>query len=188
MDEPEISCGSAADLPAFVELLEEAGAALWARGVEQWAPGLSRRQLPQLVAQVEAGELLVAHSHGRLVGGCVVTSLAASFWADRPVDAAYLGKLVVAPAVAGSALGVRIARRAEDRARGRGFARLRLDCWDRNPRLRRYYRELGYSELGAARLGSYEARLFEKPLRDLRATVCELPDGQQRLDEAWVGL
>ncbi len=164
MSGPEIACGAARDLPAFVELLEEAGAALWARGVEQWAAGLNRRQLPQLAAQVEAGELLLARVEGRLVGGCIVTSLAPPFWTERPPDAAYLGKLVVAPASGHAGLGVRIASLAEDRARARGFSRLRLDCWDRNPRLRRYYGELGYTELGAVKLGDYEARLFEKAL------------------------
>jgi protein-tyrosine phosphatase len=164
VSEPEIIPGSAADLPAFVELLEDAGAALWARGVQQWAAGLNRRQLPELTAQVEAGELLLARVGGRLVGGCIVTSLASRFWTDRPPDAAYLGKLVVAPPAGRAGLGVRIASRAEDRARARGFARLRLDCWDRNPRLRRYYRELGYRELGVVKLGDYEARLFEKAL------------------------
>ena len=164
MSEPEIASGAAGDLPAFVELLEAAGAALWARGVHQWAAGLNRRQLPQLAAQVEAGELLLARAGGGLVGGCIVTALAAPFWTDRPPDAAYLGKLVIAPSAGHVGLGVRIASRAEDRARARAFARLRLDCWDQNPRLRRYYRELGYTELGAVKLGDYEARLFEKTL------------------------
>jgi len=164
MGEPEIAKGAARDLPAFVELLEEAGAALWARGVQQWAAGLNRQQLPQLVQQVEAGELLLARAGSRLAGGCIVTSLASQFWTDRPKGAAYLGKLVVAPSAGGAGLGVRIARHAEERARARGLVRLRLDCWDQNPRLRRYYRELGYTELGAVTLGSYEARLFEKLL------------------------
>jgi GNAT superfamily N-acetyltransferase len=162
--EPEIASGSAADLPAFVELLEAAGAALWARGIEQWPAGLSRGQLPQLARQIGAGELLLARVDGLLVGGCIVTQLGSPLWPDAPAEAAYLGKLVVAPHAAGGGLGVRVARRAESAARSRGFVRLRLDCSDRNPRLRRYYRELGYTELAAARLGSYEARLFEKRL------------------------
>jgi len=164
MREPEIICGRSADLPVFVELLEDAGAALWARGVQQWAAGLNRRQLPELTAQVEAGELLLARAGSRLVGGCIVTALAPRFWTDRPPDAAYLGKLVVAPSAGDTGLGVRIASRAEERARARGFARLRLDCWDRNPHLRRYYAKLGYTELGAVKVGDYEARLFEKAL------------------------
>ena len=160
----QIHSGNADDLPAFVELLEEAGAALWARGVHQWAAGLSRAQLPELARQVEAGTLLLAQASGRLLGGCIVTSLASPFWRDRPAGAAYLGKLVVAPAAAGAGLGVRIASAAEENARERGCGRLRLDCWDRNERLRRYYRELGYAELGAVTMGSYAARLFEKAL------------------------
>jgi ribosomal protein S18 acetylase RimI-like enzyme len=164
MSEPEIASGAASDLPAFVELLEEAGAALWARGVRQWAAGLNRAQLPELTAQVEAGELLLARAGGRLVGGCIVTPLAPRFWKDQPPGTAYLGKLAVAPSASGAGLGVRIARHAEDASRARGFSKLRLDCWDRNPRLRRYYGDLGYTELGVVKLGSYEARLFEKPL------------------------
>jgi GNAT superfamily N-acetyltransferase len=164
VSEPAIAAGTAADLPAFVELLEAAGAALWARGIEQWPPGLARAQLPQLAAQVEAGELLLARAGEALAGGCIVTRLAPGFWPDHAPGAAYLGKLVVAPAAGGAGLGVRIARAAEARARESGCSLLRLDCWDRSPRLREYYRSLGYLELGALTLGSYEARLFEKTL------------------------
>lgn len=159
-----ITTGSRADLPDFVELLEEAGAALWARGIHQWPSGLSRWQLPQLGEQIEAGELLLVRARDRLVGGCIVTALVSRLWSDRPPDAACLHKLVVAPHAGGAGLGIEIAKRAEQWAHGRGFARLRLDCWDLNARLRRYYRELGYTELGAASLGDYQARLFEKSL------------------------
>ena len=163
-DATELALGAVGDLDAFVLVLEEAGAALWARGIEQWPAGLAHAQLPQLRAQVEAGALLLARAGARIVGGCIVTPLGPSFWPDAPPATAYLGKLAVTPAHGGNGLGVRIARAAEDVARGHGATRLRLDCWERNPRLHLYYRELGYAERGTARLGSYEARLFEKPL------------------------
>ena len=160
----QVQAGTAAELGAFVELLEAVGAALWARGIEQWPPGLARRQRPQLVEYVEAGRLFVVRDGGALAGGCIATSLPSGLWPDRPPRAPYLTKLVVAPDAAGARLGERIASEAERWCAARGFARLRLDCWDLNPRLRRYYRELGYTELGTAVAGPYQARLFEKPL------------------------
>ncbi len=161
-DNSNVETGSASDLQAFVELLEEAGAALWARGVHQWPPGLGKHQLPQLTQQVEAGRLLLVRRRGSLAGGCIVTSLAPGLWPDRPSDAAYLQKLVIAPSASGVRLGEQIAREAERWSLSRGFTRIRLDCWDLNPRLRRYYRDLGYRELESVMSGTYQARLFEK--------------------------
>jgi GNAT superfamily N-acetyltransferase len=50
--------------------------------------------------------------------------------------------------MAGQGLGARLLEWAELRARTAGRPFLRLDCLETNDRLRRYYRDRGFSEAG----------------------------------------
>jgi hypothetical protein len=47
-------------------------------------------------------------------------------------------------------------------AQRRGKARVRLDCWDGNEFLKRYYRARGFHDLGRAQEADYWVRLFER--------------------------
>ena len=67
-------------------------------------------------------------------------------------------------ALAGYGLGGRLVAWAESWALDRGLASMRLDCWDENTALRRFYRELGYRELQAVESYGTPVRLFEKHL------------------------
>ena len=152
-------------LDEFVELLEQAGAWLWHRGIAQWPPGSSRPQLPLLRAMVDAGALVLARDGTRLVGGCIPTILDTAEWQDGTASAATLHKLVVARPYAGQQLGRQLVRCAGAWARERGLSALRLDCWDENQALRRFYRDLGFAELHAVESHGTTVRLFEERLR-----------------------
>jgi GNAT superfamily N-acetyltransferase len=159
-----IAPGTGHDLPRFAELLEELGAWLWERGIHQWAAGSSRAQLPLLSRYVDSGALLLARDADRLAGGCIVTSVASPEWSERPGPAAYVHKVAVARHAAGRGLGARLLGAAADWAREREWPRLRLDCWDGNAVLRRYYRDRGFAELDAVPSHGYIVRLFERTL------------------------
>ena len=162
----EFELGGNDALPEFVDVLEEAGEWLFARGVSQWPPGSNRAQEPLLRGQLRNGTLLLARAAGRLAGGCLLTRDRYEAWANHPGESAYLHKLVVARFAAGQGLGERIVREAEGWARAQNLSRMRLDCWEGNVRLRTYYRELRYRELATVAEHGYEVRLFEKDLSE----------------------
>ena len=151
-----------ARLDDYIELLEETAAWLWARGVHQWRPGEHRSARPELLAKLRRGCLILAEYDGRLAGGCLLTELAPACWPDAPTDAFYLSGLAAARRAAGQDLGGRIIDEAMNAIRRRGKRRLRLDCWDGNEFLKKYYRVRGFQDLGRAQEGDYWVRLFER--------------------------
>ncbi len=149
-------------LDAYIDLLEEAAAWLWARGVRQWRPGEHRAACSDLLAQLRSGALILAAEEQRLAGGCLLTEIAPACWPDAPADALYLSGLVVARWAAGRDLGGMILDEAMRVVRRRGKARLRLDCWDGNEFLKTYYRAHGFQDLGRVQEEDYWVRLFEQ--------------------------
>ncbi len=153
-----------ARLDAYIDLLEEAAAWLWARGVQQWRPGEHRSARAGLLEETQRGCLILAEVDGRLAGGCLLTEIAPACWPDTPTDAIYLSGLVVARWAAGQDLGGRILDAALASVRNRGKGRLRLDCWDGNDFLKHYYLDRGFSDRGRVREATYWVRLFQRDL------------------------
>jgi len=156
-------------LSAYIELLEEAAAWLWARGVRQWRPGEHLAAADNLRALLENGVLILAQADDRPAGGCLLTHHAPACWPDAPAcwpdapdDAMYLSGLVAARWAAGQELGGRILDEAMRAVRRRGKGRLRLDCWDGNAFLKRYYRAQKFMDIGSVRESDYWVRLFER--------------------------
>ena len=162
----EIRARSEEQLGDFVELLEEAGAWLWERGIAQWPPGSSRAQLPLLRAMLQEGVLVLAGGDERPAGGCIVTTTPTAEWEDHEHRAATLHKLVVTREFAGRGLGGRLVAWAESWAREHDRLLLRLDCWDGNRFLRKFYRDLGFEELQVVESHGAPVRLFERRLRE----------------------
>ena len=168
----EIHHGVIEDLDEFIEILEEAGAWLWRRGIHQWEPSSNRAQRPLLERLVRSGSLITARSSQRLVGGAIITSRPTDEWAHLPSSGGiYLHKLAVSRVASGQALGRRILDYCELAAQRDGATRMRLDCWDGNAALRSYYRSAGYSELDAVESHGSLVRLFEKSLSRIPASA-----------------
>jgi len=152
-------------LDAYIELLEEAAAWLWARDVHQWRPGEQRAARGELLAKLRQGALILVEQEGRLAGGCLLTEVRPAVWPDDPADAFYLSGLVVARWAAGQNLGAKILDEAMTAARQRGKKRLRLDCWDGNEFLKGYYRARGFRDLGRVQEEDYWVRLMERAIK-----------------------
>jgi len=159
----EIRVAARADLDAYVDLLEEAGAWLWERGIRQWEPGSHRAQRRRLARDAARGCVRLAWIDGRLAGGVVLDPDTPALWSDRPEPAAYVYKLAVARAFAGRGVADALLDDCESAASAAG--RVRLDCWSGNARLRAYYAERGFCECGDAREHGSVVTRFEKRLR-----------------------
>lgn len=162
MSDLRIAVEDTAQLAAFLDIVEEAAAWLWQRGIRQWGPGTNRAQRAHLAKLIERGALVIARSDAAMIGGCTLSERAPPAWEKNAANALYLSKLVVTRAHAGGRVAPRILRFCEAHTRDAGKPQLRLDCWDGNARLRAYYREAGFTELHAATEHGYTVRLFEK--------------------------
>lgn len=139
---------------------------LEASSVEQWGRG--EVGLAEVQRQVASNEWHVVRSPA----GDLRAALRL-LWSDEPVWqqqnalAAYVHGLMVRRADAGLGLGAVLLGWAEQQAHKNAVPILRLDCVESNEALRRYYRALGFSEVGRRDFDGpwYSAVLLEKELR-----------------------
>lgn len=150
------------DLAGIIELFEAAAVWLEGEGVLQWPTRVSPHFRKFLRQKVTEGNVFVAQGQdGRLKGHIRFDFEAGKVWHDNPVETAYVRGLVIANEVRGQGVGAGLLDWAQDYAREMGCVRLRLDCLAENGRLRRYYRDYGFTLLGEGNSGSYTAALFE---------------------------
>ncbi|HZM76303.1 MAG TPA: GNAT family N-acetyltransferase [Candidatus Limnocylindrales bacterium] len=156
-----------ADLPTLVALRDSAARRLMSAGIEQWRPGELTED--QFRHHMRVGEVWVATDgpDGRVVGAWELWWEDERTWGPRPPLAGYIHRLMIDHENAWRGMGRAMLTAAEDRivAVGRGLAR--LDCAAHNPRLRRYYTDAGYTEVGHQPLhgpSGYPVTLFEKSL------------------------
>jgi ribosomal protein S18 acetylase RimI-like enzyme len=155
---------------AVLFALREA-AARWqvSQGIVQWLPGEVSGE--EFSAQVAAGEWVVLRDARGVRAACRLLWSDRAVWGDQPDDAGYVHGLVVDRACAGAGLGRRLLDLVGERVHDEGRPFLRLDCVVGNQRLRDYYRELGFREVGQRQ---FEERwdpvvLMERALRPGRA-------------------
>jgi len=108
---------------------------------------------------IAAGDLYVVRGDGTITG-CFMLETGCPDWMatwlvkhDRaPEDAMYIGRLAVARQASGRGLGLELLGYAGTLAADAGFEYIRLNCPAENERLRRYYVDAGFTNLGDAEL------------------------------------
>ena len=151
------------DAAVVVRLRDAAAEWLLARGIEQWRPGELTEA--RIAMRAEAGELYVCRMDGAVAAAVVVADQDSAVWGPVAGDAGYVHTLVIDRRHAGQGLGRRVLAGVEHLIATR-HARARLDCVSTNNRLRKYYRDAGYREVGERDLGAgwSPVTLFEKRL------------------------
>lgn len=174
----EIRRALPADLVAIIDLYIEAQEWLRERGLSQWQPSrepadrLLDRVRSSMARAIAAGTCLVAESEQRIVGTITVDDFAdPEFWteADEPSQALYVHRMIVSRRNAGRGLGNSLLDRAAEKAAEQGKRWLRLDAWQTNEALHRYYKRQGFAHvrtLNYAHRGS--GALFQRPITQPR--------------------
>jgi protein-tyrosine phosphatase len=153
------------DMSALVAMRDAAAQWQLAHGIAQWRPGeLTEAHFRE---RIRYGEVWLALSPplGPPVGAWELWWEDPFSWGSQPPCAGYLHRLMVDRSAVPPGTGRLLLAAAERRiaAAGRWFAR--LDCAAGNPRLRHYYTEAGYHEVGHrphSRPSGYPVTLFEK--------------------------
>lgn len=144
--EPVLRAARLGDLAEVLDILTEA--ARWAQsvGVDRWWPV----PFPEAWVRpgIMRGEVRVAARRARIVGTLTLTAVDSRMWGHQPPVAGYVHRLAVRRADAHQGLGSRMLDDAGTEVRAWGRSKLRLDCLATNESLVRYYRRLGFREVG----------------------------------------
>ncbi len=113
-------------------------------------------------ADVRAGLFFLAEHSGTPAGTVKFQLDDPLFWPDvRPQEAAYIHRLAVRRAYAGTGLSTTLLSWAAQRARALGFRYLRLDCVASRPRLRAVYERFGFEHHSDRQVGPYFVSRYE---------------------------
>ena len=134
---------TAADAPALADLVNRAYA------LESFFAEGPRTSAGEIAQMLERGTFLVLEYDGGLAG---------AVWVE---DRGYFGMLSVAPEVRGHGLGTRLVRIAEAMCEALGCATIDLRIVNVREELGRWYRSLGYHEVGTA---PYTVRPVKMPV------------------------
>jgi ribosomal protein S18 acetylase RimI-like enzyme len=166
----ELRQASISDVDVVVELLSAAARWMLDAGIRQW-PDPFPREIVE--ASIERRETYLAFTRGQMVGSIALYEEDPNWWGDRPPDALYVHRLVVALAARGQNIGVQLLDWAQRQVAAAGRAWLRLDCGTENLRMRKYYEDLGFSHvqdvvvslLGAGSdRGAWRGSLYERAI------------------------
>jgi ribosomal protein S18 acetylase RimI-like enzyme len=159
------------DLSRLVELRDEAARWQISRGIAQWRPG--ELDEAHFLERIKKGEvwLAVVQRMEPAVGAWEIWWEDRYTWGEQPPVAGYLHRLMIDRTVVPPGTGRLLLDAAERRIATCGRHIVRFECASNNPRLRRYYAEAGYGEVGhcpVSRPSGYPVTLFEKHLSAVR--------------------
>ncbi|WP_308263251.1 GNAT family N-acetyltransferase [Rhodococcus erythropolis] len=158
------------DGPVILALRHAAEDWLAERGIIQWRP--REVSVEQVGEQISRGEFYVARDReqSRIVGALRLIRSDPVVWPDSDEPAGYVHGLVIDRAFSGASMGERLLGWALRRSAEEGAQYLRLDCVETNVRLRRYYLDAGFTEVGRRDFGDdadngwFSVVLFERSL------------------------
>jgi protein-tyrosine phosphatase len=157
------------DFEALHAIMLDASRWLMSRGIDQWAWVQKPVGQKFLRERLQNAEVYLAFIRDEPVATVSVQWEDDDIWGERGRDG--LAGYVHGLAVTRSASGRRMGRTLIDFAAGvilaNGRNILRLDCMAANPRLRSYYTQIGFTEVGehhSPKTG-FDLALFERPIQ-----------------------
>jgi ribosomal protein S18 acetylase RimI-like enzyme len=164
-----VRSATATDAPALADLVNRAYA------VEQFFVEGDRTNAGEIERMLERGTF-------------VVLEYAGGFAAAVYVERGYFGMLSVHPELQGHGLGTRLVRIAEAMCESAGSLEVNLKIINLREELARWYRSLGYHEVGTA---PYDHRTVKQPCHfvEMRKTLRPVTQPSSRSDESgpWPG-
>jgi GNAT superfamily N-acetyltransferase len=141
-----VEAATAGDAAAILRLRLAAEDWLYSRGIEQW--GRNEVTAADVSRQIDRGEWHVVRDAGATIAAFRLLWSDPHMWGELDTFAAYVHGLMIDRSRAGTGLGAEVLSWVEERARSAGAPAVRLDCVESNKRLRDYYREQGFTEVG----------------------------------------
>jgi GNAT superfamily N-acetyltransferase len=152
--ETQIRRATPQDVEVVSEILKEAARWLEQAGIPLWRE--TELEPASIGPDVSTGLFFLAEHSGAPAGTVKFQLEDPLFWPDvPPQEAAYIHRLAVRRAHAGTGLSSTLLRWAAERAQTLGFRYLRLDCVAARPRLRAVYERFGFEHHSDRQVGPY---------------------------------
>ncbi len=166
----KISRASVSDLDRVMGIIREA--ALWIRdkGIDQWAHRLEPDAVDVVRQAIEEREVYLVTAGAEDVATFTLQWDDEAWWGEKGKDgqAIYLHGFAVGTAWHGRNVGASVLRWIEEYGQEHGRSIFRLDCNAKNPRLNRYYAEMGFRAQGRREVRHgrliFLSNVYEKPL------------------------
>ncbi len=148
------------DYDTLREIYREVVTWLWdVKGItDQWHRPVPGEEIQFLI---DSGQAYLALVHGEPAGAVRLSGKHEIPWEDRQDRSLYVHSLAVRPKFSGLGVGRAMLQFTENLAREQGKEFVRLDCMAENPRLRQYYVNAEFHDLGQHPRHAWYA-LFEK--------------------------
>ena len=141
---------SAGDVPVVHRMLNDARSWLASRGIAQWEAPFSQ---DEFFSTAKDGKLFLAlDAGGQPIGSLQLWFEPEEAWNGIEGQGAYVRRLVINRANAGSGAGAALLDWAQAQAWERGFSLLRLDCAEYNQELIAHYKKLGFKVAGYSKI------------------------------------
>ncbi len=152
------------ELALVMGILDECAGWLHGRGIAQWALPQPPHEWEKMRVQIALGHVTLARLEvdRSIVGTLRVEWEDAHLWPDDPTGGGYVHALAVRNHIRGHGIGARLLDWAQAHIAAQGREYIRLDCWDKNARLCRYYESLGFRPCGHFTAGDWTGALYEK--------------------------
>lgn len=152
------------ELPIVMGILDECAVWLHSRGIAQWALPQPPHEWEKMKGQIAQGHVVLARLEAdrSVVGTIRIEWEDPELWPDDLGEAGYVHALAIRCHVRGHHLGERLLQWAQGQIADAGRKYIRLDCWNRNEVLCRYYENLGFRCCGVYKAGSWVSALYEK--------------------------
>ena len=152
--ETQIRQATPRDIEVVSDILKEAAGWLQQANMPLWQE--TELQPASIAADVHAGLFFLAEHSGNPAGTVKFQLEDPLFWPDvPPQEAAYIHRLAICRAYAGTGLSTTLLNWAAERAKTLGFRYLRLDCVAARPRLRAVYERFGFEHHSDRQVGPY---------------------------------
>jgi ribosomal protein S18 acetylase RimI-like enzyme len=113
------------------------------RGINQWTEVMFT--IEGMERAISTHDVFLAYSGDELAGTVRVQLSDPVIWgADDNSNAAYIHRFATDPKFRGQGIGRELLKFAEQHAKASEKTLLRLDCWGKNERLIRYYKDAGF--------------------------------------------
>lgn len=152
------------ELPVVMGILDECAAWLHGRGIAQWALPQPPHEWEKMRRQIALGHVSLARLEAdrSVIGTLRIEWEDPHLWPDDPFGGGYVHSLAIRNHVRGHHVGAGLLQWAQREIAERGRRYIRLDCWDKNEALCRYYESLGFRRCGGFEIGAWTGALYEK--------------------------